>query len=165
MEDKAIEKYQRQMAAQYAATEKFRTNRAELIARRTHYSLDAVAEFKKKFWPADPFETGIMLDASYLEVAELAVIYKAATVLRDEGNEFSSNDLIVFKQSLDEKWEPRVKVNPLYLDAKRQRTTQINELFYLFFWGDSTALLRSTRKFIMLVTPSFMTWCDSLRKH
>lgn len=110
------------------------------------YANEAEAKFKKEFWPADPFDTGILIDATYLEVDDLAVIYKAAKKLRDEGNDFLSHDLIMFKRSQKGKWEPTVKVNPLYFDGKRQRMIEISQLFYRFFWEDCASFLAYREK-------------------
>jgi hypothetical protein len=112
------------------------------------YANEAEAKFKKEHWPADPFDTGIMLDASYLDVADLAAIYKAGKILRDEGNDFLSHGLIRFKRSQDEKWEPAVKVNPLYLDARRQRTIEISELLYNFYWGKCCAFAQKRQEIL-----------------
>ncbi|MEG4484839.1 hypothetical protein [Microcoleus sp. D2_18a_B4] len=108
-----IENYQRKMDAEYFA-----------------------ANFKKEHWPADPFETGIMTDASYLDIADLAAIFKAGKALQEEGNEAFYHGLINFKRSQDENWEAVVKVNPLYLDARRQRMLEISELLSDFYFGN-----------------------------
>lgn len=94
------------------------------------------ANFKKEHWPADPFETGVLTDASYLDVSDLAAIFKAGKALREEGNEVFYHGLIVFNQSQDEKRKAVVKVNPLYLDAKRQRMLEITELLSDFYFGN-----------------------------
>ena len=127
MEERAIA-YQRQVEALYAD--------------------EAAAKFKKEFWPADPFDTGIMLDASYLDIADLAVVYKAGKVLRDKGDDYLSHGLIAFEQSLDKKWKPVVKVNPLYLDGKRQRMIEISEIFYNFYWGDCATFAKKRQEIL-----------------
>ena len=111
------DEYQQQMQRQYDITE-------------------AAAKFKQVFWPADPFETGIMTDASYLDIPDLAAIFKAGRALREEGNEAFYHGFINFKRSQDEKWEAVVKVNPLYLDARRQRMLEISELLSDFYFGN-----------------------------
>lgn len=110
------------------------TNNTENYQRKMDAEYFA-ANFKKKYWPADPFETGIFTDASYLDVADLAAIFKAGKALREEGNEAFYHGFINFKQSQDERWEAVVKVNPLYLDARRQRMLEISELLSDFYFG------------------------------
>lgn len=94
------------------------------------------ANFKREHWPADPFDTGILTDASYLDVADLVAIFKAGKTLRAEGNEAFYHGLIFFERSQEDRWKALVKVNPLYLDAKRQRMLEISELLSNFYFGD-----------------------------
>lgn len=129
------EDYQHKMQQQYETTAKFRPDEGEVRMRQEFYPMDAAAEFKREYFPADPFDDGVLVDASYLDVADLVAIFKAGKALRDEGNETFYHGLILFKQSQDEKWEALVKVNPLYMDAKRQRAIEISELLSDFCFG------------------------------
>lgn len=117
--------YQRQMQEQYEAR-----------MRRESYPADAVAEFKSENWPADPFDTGIFVDAAYLDVADLAKLYKARKVLIDAGHDDLAKDLIKYRCSQERTWSPIVKVNPLYVDARRQRTCEIGDLLNAFYFED-----------------------------
>ncbi|MEG3875810.1 hypothetical protein QT972_00305 [Microcoleus sp. herbarium7] len=129
------ENYQRQMQKQYA-TAKYRTDESETRMRREFYSVDAAAEFKRDFWPADPFEDGIFVDAAYLDVADLAKLYKARKVLIDAGHDAFAKDLIKYRCSQERTWSPIVKVNPLYVDARRQRICEIGDLLNAFYFED-----------------------------
>lgn len=117
--------YQRQMQEQYEAR-----------MRRESYPADAVAEFKSENWPADPFDTGIFVDAAYLDVADLVKLYKARKVLTDAGHDLAK-DLIKYRCSPQEStWSPIVKVNPLYVDTRRQRVCKIGDLLNAFYSED-----------------------------
>ena len=105
------------------------------------YANEAAANFRREHFPADPFEDGILVDASYLDVADLAAVFKAGKALSDEGNETFYHGLILFKRSQDEKWKALVKVNPLYVDAKRQRAIKISELLSDFYFGNNADFL------------------------
>lgn len=94
------------------------------------------ANFKKEHWPADPFETGVLTDATYLDIPDLVAIHKAAKALEAEGNEVFASELVVQKNgSNNYDWRTEVRVNPLYLDRKRQQTAEICELLQAFYWG------------------------------
>lgn len=130
------ENYQRQMQEQYEATAKYRPDESEVTMRRESYPADAAAEFKREHWPADPFETGIFVDAAYLDVADLAKLYKARKVLIDAGHDGLAKDLIKYRCSQERTWSPIVKVNPLYVDARRQRVCEIADLLNAFYFED-----------------------------
>lgn len=129
--------YQRQMQEQYEATTKYRPDKSEARMRRESCSVDAAVEFKRKNWPADPFREGIFVDAAYLDVADLAKLYKAQKVLIDAGHDAFARDLIKYRCSSQERtWSPIVKVNPLYVDKRRQRVCEIGDLLNAFYFED-----------------------------
>ena len=85
------------------------------------YNHTAAGILKQQYFPADPFE-GELIDAAFLEIAELVNIFKAAKALEDEGNGAFVENLIHFKYTT-----PAVRVNSLWLDALRQRKAKICE--------------------------------------
>jgi len=129
--------YQRQMQAQYETTAKYRPDESEVRMRREFYPVDAAARFKHQHWPADPFETGMLIDASYLDVADLAAIFKAGKALEVEGNQGFASELVVQKNGVKGSydWCTSVRVNPLYIDRKRQQVAEICDLLQAFYWG------------------------------
>lgn len=123
-------------------TAKYRSDESEARMRREFYSVDAAAEFKREFWPADPFETGILVDACYLDILDLVAIYKAAKSLERNGNEAFGNKLIIYKRNRNPNqvflsdrvdWNALVRVNPLWLEVKRQRKAEICQLLHAFY--------------------------------
>lgn len=96
---------------------------------------DATAQFKRDNWPAD-FD-GILVDATYLDIPDLVAIHKAAKALEAQGNEAFASELVVQKNGVKGSydWSTSVRVNPLYLDRKRQQTAEICELLQAFYWG------------------------------
>lgn len=115
-------------------TAKYRPDESEARMRQEFYSVDAAAEFKREFWPADPFD-GCLVDANYLDVADLANIYKAAAALKAQDNQVFAKDSIQHWKSPQFRHQLVVRVNHLYLDAKRQRTLEIGELLHEFYFG------------------------------
>ena len=87
------------------------------------YNNTAAAIFKQQYFPADPFD-GELIDAAFLEIAELAAVFKAAKALVDEGNAAFIENLIHFRGPYT---TPAVRVNSLWLDALRQRKATICE--------------------------------------
>ena len=73
------------------------------------YQSDAAANFKKRFWPADPFD-GVLISAEFLEVSDLVAVMKAARILEDEGNAAFVQNLVQYR---GEHQTPMVRVNPL----------------------------------------------------
>lgn len=87
------------------------------------YNNTAAAIFKQQYFPADPFD-GELIDAAFLEVAELVNIFKAAEALENEGNAVFVENLIHFRGPYT---TSAVRVNSLWLDALRQRKAKICE--------------------------------------
>lgn len=106
-----IENYQRKMDAEYFA-----------------------ANFKKVFWPADPFESGILIDAANLDVSELVAIYRASKSLEAGGHQAFVNSLILHRDHAN--LTPMVRVNPLFVDRRRQQKIEVCELLHNFFYSD-----------------------------
>lgn len=115
---------------------KYRPDESEVRMRREPCPVDAAAEFKREHWPADPFETGIFVDAAYLDVTDLAKLYKARKVLLDAGHDNFAKDLIKYRCSQERTWSPIVKVNPVYVDTRRQRVCEISDLLNAFYFED-----------------------------
>lgn len=130
------ENYQRKMQEQYETPAKHHPDKSEARMRRESYPAVAVAEFKRENWPADPFETGIFVDAAYLDVADLAKLYRAQKVLIDAGHDAFAKDLIKCRCSQEKTWSPIVKINPLYVDTRRQRVCEISDLLNAFYFED-----------------------------
>lgn len=130
----STENYQRQMQEQYETTAKYRPDESEVRMRREFYPVDAVAEFKREYWPADPFD-GCLVDANYLDVAELTNIYKAAAALKAQNKQVFAENSIQHWKSPQFSHQLVVRVNHLYIDAKRQRTLEIGELLHEFYFG------------------------------
>jgi hypothetical protein len=101
------------------------------------YAEDAAAKFKERFWPADPYETGVLVNAADLAIDELVKVYAAAEVLHDRGDEAFLNSLILHRDHLNS--PPMVRVNPLWIDARRQRRLRIVSLLYSWYWETSEA--------------------------
>jgi len=123
-------------------------DRAQTYQRKMQalYAEDAAAKFKQEFWPADPFETGVLVNSSDLSIEELVTIYKAAEVLHSQGNEAFLNCLILNRDHLS--FPPMVRVNPLWVDARRQRSVQISNLLHSWYWETSQAF-EATLKVIL----------------
>lgn len=105
------ENYQRKMDAEYFA-----------------------ANFKRIFFPADPFETGTLVDAANLDIPELVAIYRAIKNLEAGGHQPFVNTLILPRSHAN--LTPMVRVNPLFVDRRRQQKIEVCELLHEFFYGD-----------------------------
>jgi hypothetical protein len=108
-EDKAIT-YQRKVEALYAIED----------------------NFKRKFFPADPSKDGVLVDAANLDVPDLVTIFRAFKSLETEGHRV--NTLIVPRDAAS--LTPLVRVNPLFVDQRRQQKIEICQLLQEFFYGD-----------------------------
>ncbi|MEG4010361.1 hypothetical protein QUA41_30700, partial [Microcoleus sp. Pol11C1] len=98
------------------------------------YADEAASKFKREYFPADPFDDGILVDAAWLDIADLAAIYKAAKTLENQGNEAFVKCLILSREHAH--LSPLVRVNPLFVDANRQRKIEVCSLLWSFYWGD-----------------------------
>ncbi|MEG4149534.1 hypothetical protein [Microcoleus sp. Pol12B5] len=107
-----IENYQRKMDTEHYAT-----------------------NFKRVFFPADPFEDGVFFDATNLDICELVPIYRAAKNLEAGGHQALINSLILSRNNANV--APLVRVNPLFVDRRRQQKIEICQLLQEFFYGDS----------------------------
>jgi len=98
------------------------------------YAEDAAAKFKQKFWPADPFETGVLVSAENLDISEMVAVCKGAKALQngEYGELFS---LIRCFRSLKGSWSAQVYVNPLWVQSRQQRSLAILELLHSYFCG------------------------------
>lgn len=127
------DEYQQQMKEQYEATAKYNPDESEVKIQQEP-SGDAAAEFKREFWPADPFETGVFVDAANLGIPELVAIFRATKNLEAGGHQPFVNALILPRSKSN--LTPMVRVNPLFVDACRQRKIEVCELLQEFFYGD-----------------------------
>lgn len=91
------------------------------------------ANFKKVFYPADPFEGGVLVDAADLDVSDLVMIFRATKNLEAGGHQPFTNTLILSRGHLN--LPPMVRVNPLFVDRCRQQKIEVCELLYQFFYG------------------------------
>ncbi|MEG4273817.1 MULTISPECIES: hypothetical protein [unclassified Microcoleus] len=92
------------------------------------------ANFKRVFFPADPFETGVLVDAANLDVSDLVAIYRATKNLEAGGHQAFVNTLILSRDNAH--LTPMVRVNPLFVDRRRQQKVEVCELLQDFFYGD-----------------------------
>lgn len=97
------------------------------------YANEAAANFKREYFPADPFDDGVLVDAAYLDIKDLTAIYRAVKALEREGHQPFVNCLILSRDNAH--LAPMVRVNPLFIDACRQRKIEVCELLQGFFYG------------------------------
>lgn len=97
------------------------------------YANEAAANFKREHFPADPFDEGILIDAAYLDVKDLTAIYRAAKALGIKGHQPFVNHLILPR--VEANLTPLVRLNPLFVDACRQRKIEVCELLQEFYFG------------------------------
>lgn len=109
------------------------------------YANEAAANFKREHFPADPFDDGVLVDAAYLNIPDLVAIYKAAKTLERQGNAAFVNTLIL---SRGEGKTEMVRVNPLWVDASRQRKLEICKLLDTFYWGTSSTFAEKGQEII-----------------
>lgn len=88
--------------------------------------------FKREFFPADPSKDGVLVDAANLDIPDLVTIFRASKSLETEGHRV--NTLIVRRDSAS--LTPLVRVNPLFVDRRRQQKIEVCELLQKFFYGD-----------------------------
>lgn len=96
------------------------------------YANEALANFKRVFFPADPSKDGVLVDAANLDIPDLVAIYRASKNLEAGGHRV--NTLIVSRGAAN--LTPLVRVNPLFVDRRRQQKIQVCELLQEFFYGD-----------------------------
>lgn len=97
------------------------------------YANEAAANFKREYFPADPFDDGILVNAAYLDIKDLTAIYRASKALEIKGHQPFVNCLILPRVAAN--LTPMVRVNPLFVDACRQRKIEVCELLDQFFYG------------------------------
>jgi hypothetical protein len=123
---------------------------------QTFYAEDVAAKFKEQFWPADPYETGVLVDAADLAIDELVKVYAAAELLHERGDEVFLNSLILHHDHLN--LPPLVQVNPLWIDARRQRRLQICNLLYSWYWEISEAFQKKLQKIVEADDPQLIEY-------
>lgn len=86
--------------------------------RNTFRSYDRVAAtiFKEQYKPADPFD-GVLIPAEFLEISELAAVFKAAVALEDKGYAEFIPELIKRRQDYP---TPLIRVDLSWLNSLRQ---------------------------------------------
>jgi len=133
-------------------------DRAQAYERKMQalHAEDAAAKFKQEFWPADPFETGVIVNSSDLSIEELVTIYKAVEVLHSQGNEAFLNCLILNRDHFN--FPPMVRVNPLWVDARRQRTVQISNLLHSWYWETSQAFEAALQEIVEAEDPQLLEY-------
>jgi hypothetical protein len=119
------------------------------------YAEDAAAKFKQEFWPADPFSE-VLVNAADLDIKDLVQVYKAAGLLHNQGNEVFLNSLIVHRGHLN--LPPMVRVNPLWIDARRQRRLQICNLLYSWYWEISEAFQKKLQEIVEADDPQLIEY-------
>jgi hypothetical protein len=120
------------------------------------YAEDAAAKFKQEFWPADPFETGVVVNSSDLSIEELVQIYKAVEFLHSQGNEAFLNSLILHRGHLN--LPPMVRINPLWVDARRQRTVQVSNLLHSWHWETSQSFEKELQEIVGAGDPQLIEY-------
>ncbi len=96
------------------------------------YADEAAANFKREFFPADPSKDGVWVDAANLDIPELVAIYRASKNLEAGGHLRKS--LIVPRDAAN--LTPLVRVNPVFVDRRRQQKNEMCKLLHEFFYGD-----------------------------
>jgi hypothetical protein len=89
--------------------------------------------FKRVFFPADPSKEGVLVDAANLDVLELVAIFRAAKNLEPKHLP-AVNNLILPRSAAN--LTPLVRVNPQFVDCRRQQKIKVCELLHEFFYGD-----------------------------
>lgn len=120
------------------------------------YANEAAANFRREHFPADPFEDGVLVDASYLAINDLATIYRASKTLNDDGHQPFVNHLIFDRDGA--KLPPMVRVNPLFMDACRQRKTKACELLHEFFYGTNKTFAEKRAQIIEMDDPQLLEY-------
>lgn len=120
------------------------------------YANEAAANFKREFFPADPFDDGILVDAAYLDVKDLATIYRASKALEDNGHQPFINSLILYRDGA--KLPPIVRVNPLFVDACRQRKIEVCELLQEFSCGTDKTFAEKRQQIIEMDDPQLLEY-------
>lgn len=100
----------------------------------TLYADEAVAHFKRVFFPADPSEESVLVDAANLDVLDLVAIFRAAKNLEPGKHSPFVNTLILPRSAAN--LTPLVRVNPQFVDRRRQQKIKVCELLHEFFYGD-----------------------------
>lgn len=120
------------------------------------YANEAVANFRREHFPADPFEDGVLVDASYLTINDLATIYRASKTLDDDGHQPFVNNVVLYIDGV--KLPPMVRVNPLFIDACRQRKTKVCELLHEFFYGTDKTFSEKRAQIIEMDDPQLLEY-------
>lgn len=100
------------------------------------YAEDAAAKFKQEFWPADPFDTGVLVNVADLDVLEIVAVCQGAKALQD-GDYGEDFPLIRYSHNLKGGWSAEVYVNPLWVQSRQQRNLTMIELLHSYFCGDN----------------------------
>lgn len=133
MENKQETSYQEQVAKLYAEASASKYNFAK--------------HFKQRWYPADPFETGILVGAELLSIEDLVTVMQAARALIIEGNTAFTNSLILFR---GENSTPMVRVDPDWINRKKFRTIEICEYIRCFLFEDAANFAEQRRKILCM---------------
>lgn len=120
------------------------------------YANEAAANFRREHFPADPFEDGVLVDASYLAINDLVAIYRASKALDDGGHQPFVNHLVLPRNGV--RLPPMVRVNPLFMDACRQRKTKACELLHEFFYGTDKTFAEKRAQVIEMDDPQLLEY-------
>ena len=126
------------------------------------YAEEAAGNFKREYFPADPFDNGVLVDAAWLNVADLAAIYKAAKVLEKQGNEAFVNCLILSREHTH--LPPLVRVNPLFVDATMQRKLEICQLLHAFYWEPSGKFAEKRAEILEMNDPQLLEYVNQVEE-
>jgi len=134
---------------------------AQLYQRKMQALYDAATNFKRDFFPADPFD-GVLVNAADLHINELVLIYRAAEKLEAEGNAPFLNNLIMHRDHAC--LPPLVRVNPLWVDARKQRTIQVCELLYSWYYETRDTFDANLFKIVKTGDPQLLKYVQQVEE-
>ncbi|MEZ2278068.1 MAG: hypothetical protein ACBR12_14275 [Microcoleus sp.] len=125
------------------------TDEKTLEYQRKTEALYAADNFKKRFYPADPFDTGVLVAAELLPIDDLVAVMQAVEALDSDGNATFLNTLILHR---GEKHPSglMIRVNPLWLNCFRTRKREIYEYVECYLFEDAAAVAQQRKKIIDL---------------
>lgn len=128
----------------------------------THLQEESMeSDFKRVFFPADPFEDGTLVDAANLDISELVAIFRAAKNL--ESKQLPSvNPLIVSRNGAN--LTPLVRVNPLFVDRRRQQKIEVCELLHEFFYGDCGSFAAKWQEIVDMGDPQLLEFLQQAKE-
>lgn len=135
---------------------------AKNYERKMQAIYDQAANFKREFYPADPFQDGELMDAAYLDPKYLVKIYRAAKNLEAQGHQPFTNNLIISREKVN--LTPLVRVNPLFVDRCRQQKIEVCELLSEFFWGTGKTFAEKRKEIMDMSDPQLLEYVQQVEE-